>query len=79
MHPDDPKVKGAPIKNSKKESYSSAYNHSKKNVLSKIKEKANDLSAATTIYNKVFMECGGILNAKKAVIGHLKTENRFQT
>jgi len=63
VYPDDPQIKGAPHKNSKLESFSAAYNRSKKSVLSKIKEQANDLSAPTAIYNKVFEECGGVLNA----------------
>ena len=59
-YPKDPDIKGLLHKNSSK---GSTFNRSKKNVLSKIKGQINGAIGPTKVYNKVIMECGGILNA----------------
>ena len=61
-YPTDPDIKGLPHKNSKKESAS--FNRTKKSLLTRIKDKVSDgTTGPTKVYNKVVMECGGILNA----------------
>ena len=63
VYPDDPLIKGQPHRNSKKENRNSSFNHCKKSVLTKIKEQTTDFSRPTNVYNKVFKECGGVLDA----------------
>ena len=61
-YPKDPDMKGLPHKNSKKGSAS--FNRSKKSLLTRIKDQVIDgTTGPTKVYNKVVMECGGILNA----------------
>ena len=62
VYPDDPLIKGQPHKNSKKGSNSS-FNRCKKSVLTKVKEQTTNFSRPTNVYNKVFKECGGVLDA----------------
>lgn len=62
-YPDNCKIKGRPHKNSKEGPYSSTFNRSKKSVLSKIKQQTTDSVKPTTVYNNVFMDCGGVLGA----------------
>ena len=59
-YPDDPEIKGLPHKNSKG---SASFNRSKKSVLNRIREQATNMATPTKVYDKVFSECGGILDA----------------
>ena len=63
IYPDDPLIKGQPHKNSKKGNCISSFNRCKKSVLTKVKEKTTSFSKPTSVFNKVFKECGGVLDA----------------
>ena len=63
VYPDDPVINGKPHKNSKKGSHGPSFNRCKKSVLIKIKDQATNSSKPTNVYNKVFVECGGVLGA----------------
>ena len=57
---DDCKIRGQPHKNSKEKS---PFNRSKKSVLVKIESEVQKSAQPTNVYNRVFQECGGVVNA----------------
>ena len=74
-YPHDSKIKGQPHKNSKG---NASFNRSKTNVLTKIKDQANNVSTPTKVYDKVFSDSGGILEANSC--GSLpRNKNKWPT